>query len=194
MISDRLIAEHALLAYDRPTIIVGNAAARVDIVDGYSLVSIAGTDGLVDGIEDLMAIPWRPCELGGWVHAGFWRYWSKIQKPIFDQLYMNGLPVIFTGHSLGGIAACYGAACWVKRDPYEMPVVNLTTFGAPRGRSKAVVELISHVPGKRYLRDGDQVGWLGLFGWNRRNATELPGNPGPIDHPMQGYFELMPVS
>lgn len=193
MIPDAVIAEHAMLAYDKPTIEVGNAAARVDVIEDFSLVSVAGTNGLIDGVDNLLAFPWKPHALNEWVHFGMWRYTNRILDEVIDQLLTNNKDVYLTGHSLGGSTANNIAAVCEK---IGINVANLTTFGAPPSGYGGFNKLISHIPGKRYAREGDQVTtWPTLVGLSHaRNATLLPGDPGPVDHLMQGYLDLMTLA
>ena len=187
MILDVQYAEYALAAYDHPIIIVENSAARVDIVDGLSLVSVAGTNDGADVIDDLFAMPWKPKELGVFLHKGMWNHTKKLIKPIMSEIYLNGLPVALTGHSLAGQATGYLAALMLS---YGIDVVNWTTFGMPRGGYSGYNELTKNIAGKRFVREGDTVADIPtILPWSHdRPATMLEGAEGVIDHRVSGYI------
>jgi len=184
------LAQASLDAYDMPTIKIGNASVLIREIDGRLVIAYAGTNGIWDGANDILAFPWKPGELKQWVHFGFWRYFQRTLRPVLSELYVNSLPVVFTGHSLGGAAAVYGASLWSH---YGFKVDELTTFGCPGCCSGGLAEIAGQIKGHRIAREGDQV--TGLSPWGHaREATVIPGNPGPIDHPMAGYVEQLRIT
>jgi len=191
MLSDYDLAQYALLGYDQPNIIVDNAAAYVGIDGGETIVAPAGTNDFKDAWADIKAVPWWPEELGVCVHAGMWFYTKKLIKPVMAQIIMNDLPVRFIGHSLGGQASGMLAALAIE---YGHEVVDWTTFGCPRGGFSDYNDLTKMIPGKRFLREGDQIGAVPtILGWSHdREATMLPGSDGLIDHLMKDYLEAIP--
>lgn len=190
MITDKQYAEYALAAYDLPTIEVDNAAARVDIVEGVTLISVAGTNDGADVIDDLFALPYKSDQLGVWVHRGMWGHAKKLIKPIMAQIYMNGLPVAFTGHSLAGQATGYLAALCKL---YGIKVVNWTTFGMPRGGFGGYNDLTRGIDGKRFVKEGDTIPHIPtILPWSHdREPTMLEGEDGIIDHLMQDYLDSL---
>lgn len=190
MIQPKTFAKHALLAYDKPNIVVDNAAAHVSIVGKTTLVAIAGTNDFKDAWADMKAMPWKPEELGVWVHAGFWFHTKKLLKPVLREIYLNGLPVAFGAHSLGGqVSYMLAALCTLR----GLQVSNITTFGCPRGGFTDYNKITEGIEGKRFVRDGDQVAAIPtILGWSHdREATILEGADGVVDHPMQGYIDSL---
>lgn len=190
MLSDYDLAQYALLGYDEPNIVVDNAQAYIGIDDGTTIVAPAGTNDFKDAWADLKALPWRPAELNVWLHAGMWFHAKKLIKPVMAQIIANDLPVRYVGHSLG---AQVGGMLAVLSIKYGYNVVDWTTFGCPRGGFGGYNELTRMIPGKRFLREGDQIGAVPtLFGWSHdREATILPGSDGIIDHLMKDYLEVI---
>ena len=190
MISDLRYAQLALMAYDAPTHKVGNASMYMAVGAGCLNIAIAGTNDKLDIANDIMMIPWKPEELRGrWVHLGFWRYFMQLWPLMVRKMLLEGLPVRFIGHSLGGTAALYGTAMLVLEQ--YMPVDSINTFGTPRCMSPAMSKLIAHVEGKRFRHDGDPVPYGGLFGYDRRDETLLCGNTDGPDHPLQNYIDAL---
>lgn len=89
----------------------------------YDVLVWCGTNDWRDFLLDVTALPWR--YNGHWIHAGF-RYahggiWDKIKKDL-----RPGVPLLLTGHSLGGALAEITAT--FLRD---WGTVHLVTFGKP---------------------------------------------------------------
>ena len=181
------LAQASLDAYDIPTIKVGNAAALIKEIDGRLVIAYAGTNGIWDGIDDILAFPWKPKKLNQWAHFGMWRYFNRTLDRVLSELCSNSLPVVFTGHSLGGAAAVYGAALWLH---YGFEVDELTTFGCPSCCGDGIIELIKDIPGHRVVREGDQVTMISPWS-HAREATMIAGADGFIDHPMDGYRDQL---
>ncbi len=94
---------------------------------GFAILSFRGTE--VDKMEDLFAdinISLHPLTDTTNVHKGFWDalddVWLKIE-PILSELEKDGVPVWYTGHSLGAALATLAA---IRRPP-----ASLYTFGSP---------------------------------------------------------------
>lgn len=94
----------------------------------YAILAFRGTqpDELRDIIQDVKAFP-IDFDGGGKVHSGFKQaldhVWSQI-KPRLEALEASGIPVWYTGHSLGAALATLAAA--------RHPPAALFTFGSPR--------------------------------------------------------------
>lgn len=90
---------------------------KVDIV-------IRGTDDPLDAIKDAMMhqvdVPYY-----GLIHAGSHGEWVKLQ-PAINSLLRDGDIVTFHGHSLGGMVATEGTACYA-----EAYGATAVTFGQP---------------------------------------------------------------
>lgn len=195
MVSDYELAKLSGHVYNYGSLVVDNARGQVDVIDGFSVATIAGTNDRRDWIQNTLAFPWRPRELESWVHFGFWRHFKPLMRPMLVEIYQNGKPVICAGHSLGGIVAGYLAAVCTKKG---IPVERLTTFGAPRGGYSSYCSLTEGIAGRRYVREGDQVAWVPapgiLFPWRHdRDAFELKGEDGLFDHDIKGYTQELKI-
>lgn len=192
LINDLGLALCSQESYDRANVWSGNSCAQITKRSDSIIIAFRGTNDPIDIMADLWAIPWKPKEVGAWVHRGFWLYLSPLVDPIFHQIDACGLPIYLTGHSLGGASACIFAAMCRRRG---LEVENLTTFGSPRAGSDSLANQIWDIPGKRFVIEGDQVasvppGWLFPYVHDRQ-AAMLPGIDGPIDHPVSGYVDAL---
>nr|WP_242045876.1 lipase family protein [Leptolyngbya sp. FACHB-16] len=99
----------------------------------------------------------------GQVHRGFQTAWDSVERRILRQIqhWNEGravpLPLLITGHSLGGALATVAAASLVKR---KFPVQGLYTFGQPRvGDLIFVTEISLALKGRvfRFVNNNDIV-------------------------------------
>ena len=193
MLSNLALAQLALESYDRATHECGNSAAFVTHRPDCIVIAFRGTNDPIDILADLWAIPWKPNEVGAWVHRGFWLYLKPLVEPLMQEIRNSRLPVELVGHSLGGAAACIFAAICLR---HELMVQGLTTFGAPRPGYDSLANIIHQIPGRRFVVEGDQVtdvppSWFAFPYVHHKIESELPGKDGFIDHPMQGYVEAL---
>jgi len=194
MVTDLELAKYCLKAYDKPNLSCNNGAEALIEAKGEDLIiAFSGTDSLLDALIDLWAIPWRPNVLGEWVHRGVWKQTSCLIDLLMPKI-PKGSDIYVTGHSLGGAMAQVFAA-YLHRKGYE--VQRLTTFGSMKPGYEGLADLLWETPGKRYVRDGDQVTELPLSTFLfpycfDRIATVLPGSPDLFgDHSMEGYLESL---
>ncbi len=87
---------------------------------------------------------------GGKVHPGFFEG-VRDMRPELSQILdgLAGLPVWFTGHSLGAGLATVAAV--------QRPPAGLVTFGSPRVGDQAFVDRLAAVPTWRYVDGSDIV-------------------------------------
>lgn len=90
-------------------------------------IAFRGTSNLHDFITDAKA--WRTRVSCGEVHQGFWEAWLGIKLKLIGELNDTRVPIIVTGHSLGGALALI-CAKFLAVNKYNVEAVY--TFGCPR--------------------------------------------------------------
>ena len=91
------------------------------------LVSFRGTESTADWLSNLNVQDRAVAGLGR-VHAGFWGQFSALREQLEELLQpRRNLPILVTGHSLGGAIAVLAAATWAA----ERPLRVVYTFGQP---------------------------------------------------------------
>lgn len=174
-------------AYSTPNVVCSNGAEAY-VED--NIVAFAGTDSIIDAIWDAWAVPWRPSELGVWVHRGVWKQTSALAEKILPELPKNK-KIYVTGHSLGGGIAQQFAALLRKRG---YTVARLTTFGSMKSGYEGLKWETYDIPGYRYVRDGDTVPELppSFFFTHDRPELLLEGDESIFgDHGLEGYREAL---
>jgi hypothetical protein len=95
-------------------------------------------------------VPWVE---GGLVHQGFLEALLAIWEPINNYLQqLQGVPVFFCGHSLGGALATLAAADYKPSALYS--------YGSPRVGDSAFSSCVSGLPIYRVVNNSDIVSWL----------------------------------
>lgn len=120
------------------------------------VISIKGTASLRDAVLDAEAIP-MPFHYGGEVPAGFLREFDQIIPEIAKHAaLLRVVPVVVTGHSLGGAVATYIAKA-IAHD--YGTTVSLPTFGSPTTGSHGFVWAFkrSHIKTTRVTHNFDIV-------------------------------------
>lgn len=124
--------------------------AIIESIDAPSVAILAfrGTDHIQDWMANLTAFPvnW---EQGGKVHYGFKEEFTEVWADIAAYLDTLTVPIIYTGHSLGGALALLAAS--VK------PPQMVYTFGAPRVGDQQFVDSLKNVPIYRVMNNRDIV-------------------------------------
>ncbi|MFM9109835.1 MAG: trypsin-like peptidase domain-containing protein [Prochlorococcaceae cyanobacterium] len=131
----------------------GFLAASADLVLGC----FRGTEGTADWLSNLKVNPRVVDELGAQVHAGFWGQFDAL-RPQLERLMAphSQLPLLVTGHSLGGAIAALAAATWAP----SRPLRALYTYGQPAvARASALDRLADALAGRyhRLVNDADIV-------------------------------------
>lgn len=172
------------------------------------LVSFRGTENLGDWLSNLNSIgTTRPY---GEIHRGFLGAFQVVRARMEELLAKSPkLPVMLTGHSLGGALALIAAAEW--RDKFHISRIH--TFGQPAVGKKEFRTFIDHVyAGKyhRFVNDDDIVPmvppWFchcgSLMHFNRTGELEnaivsqeleslgIELDPLPLDTPMMSEAEF----
>ena len=86
---------------------------------------------------------------GGLVHRGFRFAFSKLWREIEPLLNRSDVPVLYTGHSLGGALATLAASI--------RPPLALYTFGAPRVGDSSFLKTLDSVATYRFFNKPDIV-------------------------------------
>jgi V8-like Glu-specific endopeptidase/surfactin synthase thioesterase subunit len=120
------------------------------------LVAFRGTESTADWLSNLKVQPRTVPGLGK-VHAGFWGQFTALQ-PQLEKLLQprRSLPILVTGHSLGGAIAVLAAATWAA----DRQVRALYTFGQPAvAQDSAATAIGSALAGcyHRLVNDADIV-------------------------------------
>ncbi|WP_255020225.1 lipase family protein [Cyanobium sp. WKJ7-Wakatipu] len=121
------------------------------------LVCFRGTESTADWLSNLKVIPKAVNELGSSVHAGFWEQFEAL-RPQLERLISphRQLPLLVTGHSLGGAIAALAAASWAASSNLRA----LYTYGQPAvARDRALDQLAEALGGHyhRLVNDSDIV-------------------------------------
>ena len=124
--------------------------------DAVVLVSFRGTESTADWLSNLKVVPQSAPGLGR-VHAGFWGQFKALQPQLESRLAeRQGVPLVITGHSLGGAIAVLAAATWAG----SRPVQALYTYGQPAvAQAEAAATIAAALAGRYYrlVNDADIV-------------------------------------
>ena len=112
------------------------------------LVSFRGTESPADWLSNLNVQARAVAGLGR-VHAGFWGQFSALREQLEELLQpRRNLPILITGHSLGGAIAVLAAATWAA----ERPLRVVYTFGQPAVAQPAAATTIGTLLAGRHHR------------------------------------------
>lgn len=104
--------------------------ASVHEAQGYCVVAFKGSAEIRDWRINAQAVPYRYA--GSWVHWGFASahaaIWPEILKYLQNKY--TGLPILLTGHSLGGAMAELSALQLKQLMDFGVPI-HMITFGKP---------------------------------------------------------------
>jgi len=176
-----LIAQEAYSA--APDIGQADGASRAIVrhTDAGLVVAFPGSDNVQCWLTDFDIATVTVLGVGE-IHRGFWQAWSAISTDVLRAI--DGQPVTFVGHSLGGALAVCAA---VSLTLAGKPPVAVWAFEPPRvSPGMGVRTLLSKVPVHVYKNGSDPVPDVPL-GWNQSAlVTHIgpPATPIPIiaDH------------
>lgn len=141
-----------------------------------------------DLVSDLVFPPVRLEGGTGAVHKGFLKALDSVWPLITSALGGLGVPVFYTGHSLGAALATLAAA--------RLPPAALYTFGSPLVGDPAFAESLSGVPVFRVVDGSDLVtkvppGELGFAHVGEEHHLARPPGPNPFRHPLAWLRSLL---
>jgi hypothetical protein len=99
---------------------------------------------------DLLLKPWKA---GGSVHAGFLKALDEVRDALDDAMKSFGLPILFTGHSLGAALATLATSLYKPTSEINA----LYTIGSPRVGDSVFVTTLDGVNLYRYVDCCDLV-------------------------------------
>lgn len=164
----------AQLAYDAPPDIgKADSASRAIVrttADGL-WVAFPGSDNVASWLTDFDAATINVVGVGE-IHRGFWIAWSAMADEVLEVI--DGRPVTFVGHSLGGALAVCAAASMTLAGK---PPVAVWCFEPPRiSPDMGVRTLLSKVPVHIFANGSDPVPNVPL-GWNQSALVTHIGKP-----------------
>jgi len=130
----KTLAQICKESYDHATYNINECEVIIKYYDTHQVVAFRGTEtgalfagaGWVDVVRDMRILPWYDKDTG-LVHAGFLKGARATTEFIADKLVMD-LPVICTGHSLGGALALM-TACKLQAKGFV--IKKWVGFGSP---------------------------------------------------------------
>jgi hypothetical protein len=157
---------------------VNEVECLVTSLDQYQVVAPRGTEGgelisglgFIDVIRDLRFYPWYDKRVG-WSHAGFLKgAQGLVDKGLFGMLDKDQ-PILFTGHSLGGVISINMAAMLHAMD---FNVSGVYIFGAPRTLMKSAVTrfLKTGIPIIEFSNRGDPIPDFPTRWWGYSHVNE----------------------
>ena len=121
------------------------------VTDGQlAILSYRGTDDLRALLTDLRYVK---CDFpgGGRVHRGFYAAFNQVRDAVERDIEKTGLPMVYTGHSLGAAPAIMAAVLWGAHQVY--------VYGCPRVGNNVFVKRLK-CPTFRYVNRLDPVPWI----------------------------------
>lgn len=179
MLDPRPYVEASADAYTDPLLEdIGSVHYIVRIIQSRHVFAFEGTCNAETAITDIEALPFPVVSLGV-VHLGFWAAVQKAWPEFYADIRDIRVPIVLTGHSLGGaLALLFGAKmCMEGRPPYA-----IITFGAPRtvkGHGLSELFARSNVCLQMYCNGCDLVPDLPLpeLGWTHPASIIHIGEP-----------------
>ena len=121
------LCKYAISCYQNYNIQTANATALHIEESDYQILSIAGSDDIIDWIQNAETVKVSRTGMGR-IHNGFADYWAQLKPYVLERLNKNK-PIYFGSHSLGGSVSKI-IALYLKQRGYN--VVCVYSFGAPR--------------------------------------------------------------
>lgn len=144
----------AEVAYDNPNIVAENAQAFHHEYDTYQILTVAGTNSILDAIQDIEAFPTVYREWAGDVHPGVAHHMEEILSIILGRLVKK--PIEMAAHSLGaGVIQLLALRLMLA----GYTISRVTTFGGLRVGLANWVEKYerANIPTIRWINGSDPV-------------------------------------
>lgn len=165
----------AELVWSNPHFTSGRSQVSAHELDGELWVGFEATDHWTDILDHLLFIPVK--FNGYWVHWGWLRAYRRVRSWVWEAVDQN-LPVVFSGHSLGGAMAQIASIGLPGR---------VVTTGSPR-------PFFGKVPDKNCIRfktKDDPIPTLPPFYKSTGFEVLLPGGKGWNDHLPGAYWNCI---
>ncbi len=131
-------------SYKHVTLNLHDCEAVILFLKDVQVVAFRGTEtgslfkgrGIIDVIRDMRILPWYDIDMG-WVHSGFLKGARKSAQTL-EKILIKDMPVVLTGHSLGGALSLL---CAAKLQAAGFNVLEWVGFGSPKAQlSKRILQ------------------------------------------------------
>ena len=184
-------------AYERPTMEAGGVEALAHAEEGNLIIAFRGSSDAHDWAWNARVIPKWSDRLECFVHRGFLAGAEAIWPQILGLVSGWNGNIYVTGHSKGGAEATLIAAflCAAWRPP-----AGLVTFGAPRVGFGGLSDVLSSVPGQRFVNGADAVPSVPWWPYQHNRPSTDIGEPAELfngeidpvtDHDIKSYITTL---
>lgn len=196
MIKHKELAKICMESYKCLTLRVDGCEMLIRFKDGVTIIAFRGTDtfsifhgsGIKDIIRDARILPWYDRDVG-WAHRGFLLGGQKSAAILQDHL-AKDMPLILTGHSLGGAVSLI---CALKLQAMGFYVKGWVGFGTPR----CIFSKTDKFDQVNYRYRSDIVPLMPFFNVFRHRYPVIHLQPNPNraatwkDHDLQLYYNVL---
>jgi len=173
-------SQHSCRVHEIECLIIGHNGKQIVSPRGTEADALISGHGWIDIISDLRVFPWYDKRVG-WSHAGFLKGAKGLVEHALIGMLDRDLPIILTGHSLGG-AIAINAALLLHAEGFDISAV--VTFGAPRTLLRSSKDRFGKaaIPVYEYSNPGDPVPNVPMRWFGYRHINEIHTN-----RPADGY-------